>query len=228
MPVILPDTSIKQYQNFVNEVYGIPNNRHFELSEMLTNIQRFAMRGLKGIRKGDIQKVKINLLISFSWFISTMNRLHIDVEEEIWKRFPYLCSYCGTTPCSCKIKRPEQRQKVPIEQSKRPKTLSEFQEMFNEIYPTHMRTLEHAGVHLAEEIGEFSEALLAYRGERTEEDFQEVMLEAADYFSCLMGVFNSLNIDVAQEIANVFTNNCHVCKNAPCTCSFSFVKRFKS
>ena len=56
---------------------------------MLTQIQRFAMKALKGIRKNDREKIKFNLIISFSWYASLMNQFHIKVEEEIWKRFPY-------------------------------------------------------------------------------------------------------------------------------------------
>lgn len=228
MHSINQDTSIKQLQSFIKDVYSLPNDRHFDLSEMLCNVQRFAMRGLKGIRKGEVERVKKNLLISFSWFVSMLNRLHIDIEDEVWKRFPDLCSYCGTRPCSCKAQKIDKRQKVPVDQSHRPGTLAGFQKMFNSIYPSSTRTLEHAGVHLAEEIGEFSEALLAYRGERTNEDFQEVMLEAADYFSCMMGVFNSLGIDVAQELSKMYPNNCHECFSVPCVCGFVKIKSFKS
>ncbi len=228
MPTILPDASIAQFQFFIREVYTLHNDRHFDIADMLVNIQRFAMRGLKGIRKGDAEKIKQNLLISFSWFISTLNRLHINLEDEVWKRFPYLCSYCGAKPCSCKAQKLYSRKEVPVDNTKKPKTLLEFQRMFAEIYPASSRTLEHAGVHLAEETGEFSEALLGYRSERTAQDFQEVMIEAADYFSCMVGVFNSLGVNFSQELARMFPNNCHECLKAPCECSYGKVKNFNS
>jgi NTP pyrophosphatase (non-canonical NTP hydrolase) len=228
MAFVKKDTTIKEYQNFVKEVYGLSNERYFNLEDMFINVERFIMRGLKGIRKGDKEKIKINLLIANSWFTSIMNQLHIDLENEVWKRFPYLCSYCASCPCLCKEKRVESRQKVLGDEKKRPKTLEEFQKMFKEIYPPQKRSLEHAGVHLAEELGEFSEAILVYRGERRKEDFEEIKLESADLFSCFMGVFNVLGINVAKELSVIFSNNCHVCKNAPCTCSFIDIIRFKS
>jgi len=195
---------------------------------MITNVERFVMRGLKGIRKKDREKTRINLLIAFSWFTSMMNQLHIDMETEVWKRFPYLCSYCASCPCSCKEKKIEKREKVFIDENKRPKTLEEFQNMFDKIYPTEKRTIEQAGVHLAEEMGEFSEAVLAYRGGHEDKSFNNIELEAADLFSCIMGVFNSLKMNIAEELSIMFSNNCHVCKNAPCTCSFKEVTNFKS
>lgn len=228
MASVKEGTTIKEYQDFIKEVYGLSNDRYFNVGDMLTNVERFIMRGLKGIRKGDEEKTKINLLISLSWFMSMMNQLHIDIENESWKRFPYLCSYCADCPCSCKEKRPEERRKVFRDESKRPKTLEEFQIMFNKIYPAEKRTLEHAGVHLAEEMGEFSEAILTFRGAHKDGDFENLELETADLLSCFMSVFSSLEMNVAKELSVMFSNNCHVCKNAPCTCNFVDITQFKS
>jgi len=227
MPSISTNTTIKEYQKFIEEVYGLPNNRHFTVWDMLSNMTRFTMRGLKGIRKDDHDKIRVNLLIALSWFMSTLNRLHIDVESEVWKRFPYLCSYCGNCPCSCK-KDKTNRKEVFVDDTKKPKTLEDFQIMFEKIYPSENRTLEHAGVHLAEELGEFSEALLAYRGGHSDSDFEKIMVESADLFSCIVGVFNSLKISIAKELSVMFDNNCHICKKAPCECNFTEIVKFKS
>lgn len=228
MASIKPDTTIKEVQEFVGTVYNHPNDRFFDTSDMLCNIQRFAMRGLKGIRKRDTEKVVKNMFISIGWFMSLMNRLHIDIENELWNRFPYLCSYCGTCPCTCKAKHLDERLNVPIDHSKRPHTLKAFQKMHNDIYPDSNRTLDDAGVHFAEEVGEFAEALLAFRSERKSEDFEQVLLEAADYLSCYLDVFNSLNIDLAEELAKFYSNNCHECNDSPCSCSYTKIKTYKS
>lgn len=228
MASVKQNTTIKEYQSFVKEVYGLPNDRYFSLWDMVSNVERFMMRGLKGIRKNDKEKAKINLLVAFSWFASIINQLHIDIESQIWKRFPYVCSYCGSCPCFCKGKDIKERQNISVDESKRPKTLEGFQDMFNKIYPTEKRTIEQAGIHLAEEAGEFSEVLLIYRGGHRDEDFKKLELEAADFFSCIMSVFNSLKIRMAGELSVIFANNCHMCKNAPCTCNFKDITDFKS
>ncbi|MDD4990500.1 MAG: hypothetical protein PHW31_04345 [Candidatus Pacebacteria bacterium] len=228
MAFVKPDATIKEYQDFVKTVYGLPNDRNFSLGDMLTNVERFMMRGLKGVRKKDKEKAKTNLLISLSWFMSIMNQLHIDAEDELWNRFPYLCSYCASCPCLCKEQKIGERQKVPIDNKKRPRTFEEFQIMLNKIYPFKTRTVEQAGVHLAEECGEFAEAILIYRGVRKKEDFENLELEATDFLSCLLSVFNSLEIGIAKELSAMFTNNCHVCQNAPCTCKFTDIVKFKS
>ncbi len=228
MATINKEVTIKKFQGFIEEVYGLSNNRYFSLGDMIVNMERFLMRSLKGIRKGNDQKAKSNLLLSLSWFMSIMNRLHINVEDEVWKRFPYLCSYCGTYPCLCKKEKVKTRRKVIIDNKKRPKTLKQFQRMFDDIYPSAARTLEHAGVHLAEELGEFSEAIMTFRGAHNDEDFNRVKIEAADLFSCVAGVFNSLEKDIVDGLVKLYSKNCHVCKKAPCACSFNYISNYKS
>jgi hypothetical protein len=108
MASVKPDISLKEYQNFVQEVYGLPNDRYFSTWDMISNMERFMMRGLKGIRKGDREKTKLNVLIALSWFISIMNQLHIDIEEEIWKRFPISVHTAPVAPVPAGRKRYKQ------------------------------------------------------------------------------------------------------------------------
>jgi len=225
---VKPDTTIKEYQRFVYDIYGLANNRYFGVQDMMTNIERFMTRGLKGIRKGDSMKTRSNLMISFSWFMSMQNQLHIDIEEEVWKRFPYVCSYCASCPCGCKAQKVKTRRSIIIDDRKKPKMLEDYQKMFNEIYPASARTLDHAGVHLAEETGEVAESILIFRGNHEEEDFRGLILESADFVSCMMGVFNSLEMSLAKELSLLFNNNCHDCHKAPCVCNFIDITQFKS
>ncbi len=227
MASVSQNTSITEFQSFIKSVYSLPNDRHFDVVDMLGHVHRFAMRGLKGIRKEDVKTAKDNCIVSFCWFVSLMNRLNINLEGEVWKRFPKKCSYCAALPCSCKTIKPEVRQTLEIDHFKKPNSLREFQTMFNEIYPSVSRTLDHAGVHFAEEVGELTEVLFDYRSSRSNEDFEKVKIEAADYMSCFMGIFNSLNIDLTQELASRFSNNCHICNKLPCECNYAFIKKFK-
>ena len=230
MPIasMKPTSSLRDYQEFVAAVYGQNNERHYNIDEMLTNISRFAMRGLKGIRKDDPEKIKVNMVIALSWFVSLMNQLGVDLEDAVWNRFPYLCSYCGECPCACRQKKVHKRLKIKINPKLCPKTIKALQTMFDRIYPASERTLEHAGIHLAEEVGELSESVLRFRGHHRDEDMKQVVLEASDLFSCFMGVFNSLDFDYGKELARLFSNGCHVCKKTPCACEYDAVVNFKS
>ncbi len=227
MSSVKSNTTLPEFQDFIKQVYSLPNDRYFSAVDMLTNIERFIMRGLKGIRKKDNQKTKDNLLVAISWFISLMNQLHINIEEVVWQRFPYVCSYCGKKPCVCKVKKIKKRQNIYINKKLRPKTIHDFQNMFESIYPSENRTLEDSGIHLAEEMGELSESILSYRGSHNDKTFHDVSLESADLFSCFMGVFNSLNFDVSKELSKIFKKNCHFCKKSPCECNFNNIINFK-
>ena len=228
MAQVTPNTTIQEYQDFVREVYSVPNDRYYDTNNMLTNIQRFVMRGIKGIRKNDNGKITLNLLIAQSWFMSLMNRFHIPLEKAVWERFPFRCSYCAQCPCVCKAQKVTARVHSTPNTTNMPRAYEDFQAMFMKIYPPSTRSIEHAGIHLSEELGELSEAVLKYQGMRDEESLKEITAEAADFFSCLMGVFNSLNFPTAKELSALFSNNCHICKKAPCECTHAFVTAFES
>jgi NTP pyrophosphatase (non-canonical NTP hydrolase) len=220
--------SISHLQKFNQEVYGIPDDRMYSVWDLLGQMERFGMRALKGIRKGEKEKVALNLLISLSWVMAIANRLHIHVEDEVWRRFPMYCSYCGQKPCRCQKFKITRRQKLQATRAQKPETLAAFQNMFAQIYPPDSRSLAEGGMHLAEEIGEVTEAVHNFLGQYKPEQFEQIKLEIADFISCLFGVANSAGIKVADELAKLFTKNCHVCHKAPCTCDFAFVARIKT
>lgn len=220
--------SISQFQNFIKDVYGLPDDRLFSVSDLLSNQERFTMRALKGIRKGDAEKLKSNLVISYSWMMAVANRLHINMDDAVWRRFPGVCSYCGKAPCLCRKTKPAKRKIVVQKARLKPENMAAVQRMFSAIYPPKFRTIAEAGVHLAEEMGELSESIYCFLGEHKSGQFNEIKNEIADFNSCLFGVANSSGIDVAQELAIIYFNNCHICHKIPCQCSFSFVAKFKS
>lgn len=218
--------SIADYQQLMHEIYDLPGDRNFSMSDILAQQQRFTMRALKGIRKGDLRQLKLNLLDAFSWSMTAVNRMHFNIEEVLWRRFPYLCSYCATCPCVCKIQKPSQRSALSINESNRPTTLREFQQMFNVIYPPNGRTLADAGVHWAEETGEMSEAIHTYIHEHRPEQLKSIATEIADFVSCTFGVANSAGIDVAKGLAELFYKNCLACHHLPCTCPVEYINKF--
>lgn len=220
--------SLLSFQKIINEIYGLPDDRLFSLSDLVSNQERFTMRALKGIRKNDLKKLKLNLLIGFSWAMAVSNRMHIDIDDAVWQRFSYMCSYCGQKPCVCKKDKVIKRVKSKKSIKTKPAALFAFQQMFAEIYPSKTRTLSDAGVHLAEETGELTEAIYGFLGQHKKNQFDAVKNEMADFVSCFFGVANSSGINVAKELAKMYKNNCHACHKCPCTCNFSFVSKFKS
>ena len=220
--------TIRDMQEFISFVYALPDNRLYSIWDLLTQVQRFSMRSLKGIRKNNVEKIKTNLLISLSWLMAIANRLHIDLEDEVWNRFPMRCSYCGKLPCACKKLRASSRTRFKRNNALRPHSLEAFQKMFSDIYPAENRTLPDAGIHLAEEVGEVSEAAHNFLGQHLQNKFSNIRSEMADVVSCVFGVANSAHINLAKELEEMFSDNCHVCHKAPCVCKFSEVSKIKT
>ncbi|MFA6006601.1 MAG: MazG-like family protein [Candidatus Paceibacterota bacterium] len=228
MASFLKNGSIADLQEFVSTVYGVSEDQKFSLFELVDNQAIFAMRAIKGIRKNDVEKLRINLLFSFSWVMSIANRLHIDASDMLWKRFPGCCSYCGKRPCICKSKHVETRVKGLHSIGKKPRTLAASQAELDAIYPKSDRTLDQAGIHLAEETGEFSEAVNQYYSIHDEKHLAKLEIEFADLISCMFDVANSAGINIAEEIAKVYHNNCATCHKPSCVCPFMSASEFES
>ncbi len=220
--------SIFEFQKLISEIYALPDDTLFSIHDLLSNTQRFSMRSLKGIRKGNKEKIKNNLVISFSWLTAIANRLHIDLEKAVWERFPQVCSYCAHCPCVCKKEKIIKRIKITVKSSNKPTTIDQFQKMFNKIYPSNTRSLSDAGIHLAEETGEISESINLFLGEHKSKQFEYITQELADWASCMFGVANSADINISKELVAVYKKNCHACHKASCVCKFKFVYNFKS
>jgi|SRR3989344_318877 len=228
MQKISLDFTLSQFQSFINDVYGFTDDRLLSLPDLLANQNKYTMRTLKGIRKKDNKKIKHNLLISFSWCMSVAHRLHIDIEQIVWQRFPYVCLYCVGAPCVCKKIKPEKLAIIKPNNLEKPHTLQGFQGMFGKIYPAKSRKLSDAGIHMGEEMGELAESIHNYFGRHTKKRFTEVEYEIADYVSHIFGVANSIEINLVKELTKMFEKGCHDCHKFPCNCSFLDVIDYRS
>lgn len=222
--------SFADLQRVVHEIYSIPNGRWFDLADMATNVSRFTMRALKAVRRDDPAKVERNMAIAISWFTSSTNRLHLDVMRAVWKRFPYACATCRRCPCQCTRGSPDPKPAPTI--SIRPSSIADVQDMFAAIYSPQFRSLEHAAIHLAEEVGELQESIMMYRSRHRPTDFKQISIEAADYMSCALGLYSSLQLahpnrkSCAQALAQLFQQDCHKCGQVPCDCPFDVVMNY--
>lgn len=215
--------TLVEFQQLIAFVYGLTDDRYYSLWDLLIHQQRFATRALKGIRKGERQKTLTNLLIALSWLAAIANRLHIDLADEIWRRFPDRCSYCSQSPCCCQQTKPTKRAALTIEKKSPKLSVEQLQAMFKRIYPPGKRTLADAGMHFAEELGEVSEAIDNFLGRHEERQFTEIGVELADVISCVFGIANSADFDVALALESMYKRDCHICHQAPCVCSFTSI-----
>ena len=59
MPQFKSNSSLHVFQELIKEIYGVPDDRLFSLSDLISNLERFTMRSLKGIRKQDKKKLEL-------------------------------------------------------------------------------------------------------------------------------------------------------------------------
>jgi len=210
--------SLADFQQLIDNLYRTVDDQLFSLFQLISITSRFTMRVVKGVRKDDREMVVSNLTRAFSWLMTLANRLHIDVSDVMWKRFPGVCSYCGQSPCVCREHRVTKRVRMKEDMLKKPKTLDTAQKKMNEIYPAGARTLAHAGIHLAEEMGEITEAIYRYYSNPTPAVYEEVKMEIADYASVIFNVANSADINLSEELDKRYRNGCYECHACPCKC----------
>ena len=212
--------SLAAMQGLNHQIYCIQNDRNYSASKMVSRIHRYTTRILKAVRKNKTEGFDYYLAMAFSWSMALGNRLHINIDEELWTRFPGVCPYCTSPVCSCKERAAERTEVKPA--INRPTTLQGYQEMFSRIYSHN--TLQDAAMHLAEEIGEVDEAIEHYSGTHDPQLFKEITVELVDAVTNMFAVATALKINLAVEIESNFSGGCPKCNCRPCQCGYVVVK----
>jgi hypothetical protein len=179
--------------------------------------------------------------MGFSWSLALANRLHLNLDDEMWKRFPGCCPHCSDIPCRCQDD-PDRKAIIPpiiaegiVDErsitsvradrsfiSERPATLSEYQAMLRRIYPNN--TLQDAAMHLAEETGELDESLGFYMGTHHTILFEEINGVLVDTVTLFCAVASCIGLNLADETGAIFLSGCPKCHKIPCNCGYSTAK----
>ncbi len=213
-------TSLDDFQAFLDRVYSINNGRNYSNADLISYLHRHITQILKAVRKEKHDQIPYRLCMAFSWGCSIANRWHIKLPDEIWKRFPGVCPYCGAMPCFCK-ERGLNRQLPTQASTPRPFYMSDWQKMFSEIYPKN--TINDSAVHLAEEIGELSEAIRNHWSIHNEEWFDKSIEELVDTIANLFGVASCLKFDLEDNLEQYFKNGCPKCHTLNCHCGYVII-----
>lgn len=222
MNIAIRDLSPAGFQELNQRIYLVANDRFFATnSVMAARIHNHQIRVLKAVRKGNHKNTPYHLAMAFSWSMALANRFHIDVGDELWKRFPGVCPYCGYVPCGCKLRR-VRRKKVVILIRDRPHSLQGYQAMFARIYPN---SLQNAAMHFAEEVGEVNVALENFMGMHDEKLVEEVILELVDTITTIFAVATAVNCNLAVEMERWFAHGCPGCHKLICKCGFKHTSR---
>jgi NTP pyrophosphatase (non-canonical NTP hydrolase) len=227
------DDYIKMFENIYEPIQNQERNFYQVFARLIEAIAECSQYVNKGKQNG----LAANLPDVFSWYSSLIikARMSVSLEKALWKKFPYICPYCLHSPCQCargkkslEDNSQEIEKKAKDNEDRKPKTLSEWQDMFDAIYPRDPQSYDQIKnfSHLIEELGETSEA---YRVRYFVPSAIEN--ELSDVFTWIIGMANLLranardgnvlgysDYNLQSEVYKKYCGKCPNCKKVPCIC----------
>lgn len=238
MPSVEAPISLDDLYNMTAQMYSHRNEEravtatlaHFvEVSAALTAAARKKRR--------DELDMTGALCKALGWFFPLMAKLDVaSVEELVYRKYPYACPYCRSTPHNernCKLVQGTEstvdhsalRELRATNADRRPVTLDEWREMFDSIYPRQLSDAAsgRSAIGLFEELGELAEAVRVFHR------YPKYLAgEAADVFSYLMGIASEHalveesegrpNFSLQQEYLKRYPGICTQCGYHICVC----------
>lgn len=210
--------SIKDLQNLILEIYGVPDDRLYSVEDLLYYGQKFALLAIKDIEEKNTEDSVLNFSITLAWFLALANRYHLDLEKLTWKRYSFKCPFCLEIPCDCEKKEGLKAKKTGRPSSRKPKGISSWQEMVKKIYP--QDDISELIMIFLRKADDLNYSFRLFLREKQIKHFKEIKTKSADYFVLLIRIFNALEADIASQFNKMFKNGCHVCHKTPCECNY--------
>lgn len=228
--------SISEHQKFIYELYD-KQNEHFSWDYIwgyLSRTSTYLFRAIENKKATGYEFIK-----SFSWLFSLANKVDIDFQDAVLRRFPDMCPYCLRKPCCCikTNKRPtsgfmylkdiqrELNDKYDSFKSYNKETMSFefFSNLLFDIYPQNKLIWDISGLDfhfkkVHEELAEVHESISKYEKEKT--SIKTIEDEFADVFAWLISTWRifSDNKCLTDEFLLYYKDNCPVCKQKECKC----------
>jgi len=229
--------SLDDWYRSINGIY-LDRNFYRSVESMFSHLVEVT-RGVSlaaeaGKRKRNLDP-KDFLPKTIAWWMTLCGKVGVpSVEDMVWAKFPGVCPYCRLNPHDsqkCKEREPSRAQidwsalKDISAVRHRPRTIRDWQKLFNDIYPrTELTTHDFGSRRLQEEIGELAEAV------RVLPIAPEYFVsEAPDVFAWLMGFANQFDFDdrvpsqqfgVALDtlLERTYPGRCEKCGWTVCKC----------
>ncbi|TES97041.1 hypothetical protein E3J85_00685 [Patescibacteria group bacterium] len=211
--------ALSQAQNLIQEIYGIPDDRLYEVEDLLYYEQKFILRYIKLLQSKDRPGVVENLVVALAWFLALMNRYHFDLEKITWKRYSYKCPFCMDIPCSCSKKGDPKAKKTGRPTSRKPQSLKEWQEVIGKIYPN--EDVNEVNFRILYQTNNLDYAFRNFLRRKEKKHFKKIENQSADCFVLFVRALNALEIDLEKEFDHLFGKGCYVCHKMPCECNYT-------
>lgn len=214
----LTNLSLKQAQKLILDIYGVPDDRLYEIEDLLYYGLKFTLEYIKQLQIKNEKLAEGNLVISFAWFLALMNRYHFNLETITWKRYSYKCPFCLEIPCVCVKKVDLKSQKTGRPASRKPISLEDWQQMINKIYLN--EDVFELNFLILRKIDDLHYSFRKFLREKEKKYFKEIEINGADYFILILRIFNSLKGSLEKVFLRLFNNGCHLCHKTPCECNY--------
>lgn len=202
----------------LDKIYRLPNDRIYDMEDFFYYEQKYILRYFDSKKKKDRAGIVKNLLWVAGWFLSFVNRFHFDLEHDLSKRYSYKCPFCLEMPCVCdEVARPK-AQKTGRPTAMQPKSIKDWQNLIEKIYPNNSRDKLDSGLLLKHDDLHF--LFRKFRRELGRTFTKPLEDISTDYFVLILRVLNSYNLDLGVLFSEEFKVGCPACKKSVCECFY--------
>jgi NTP pyrophosphatase (non-canonical NTP hydrolase) len=220
------NASVNMWQQHFKDIYG-KKNKDLSSEELWFRVFENSSKVAENLRRYKYAAAFESLAHVTCWLLGFSTRIEKNVEDVVWKKYPYICPYCRkekedvVRPCSCGTMRTQleeaesaKKEKMVREEmmkyyaerfkDKKPKKLDDWVTMYEQLYGniTYSIPIEHIGFHLMEEIGEVSRCL------RRRKEFEKRVGRGLEDGTDLQMARAQFDKDLDSEIADVFSWTC--------------------
>jgi len=214
------EASLNDWQHRFQEIYGEKNqNRRPEniWAQVTENLSKVA----ENLRRFKYAAAFQSLCHVLCWVCAFVNRTEKNLEDLVWKKYPFVCPYCLRVPCSCgavRVKLEEahthvketfiqeevNRRYAEKFKEQRPSKLDDWVLMYAKLYgnTTYSMPVYQIGFHLMEEDGEVSRIL------RRKREFETRVEQRLEVGTDLEMARQEFERDLDSELADVYSWLC--------------------
>lgn len=231
--------NVDDYIEQIQSIYEPIKNNERDFYQILARLVESIAKCSQYVNKSNEVEISKQLPTLFAWFSSLIGKAISDdarLSEILWRKYPNCCPYCLRQPCTCPRNKKsltdnakELQELSKNNNSNRPETLQEWQEMFAKIYPRNPQGYDQKSnfIHLIEEVGEVAEA---YRLKYFHPD--NLKNELADVMTWILGIANLIdakaqdnpsfygfkNYSLEEKVQEKYAKGCPSCESETCKC----------
>ena len=219
-------TTFGEWQEMFKVIYGDRNDEAYKgRGVLLLKLVAESKEIMKAIRKGKLLDLQQHIPDFFAWVFAYSNRHKIDLDIELWKKYPGVCPHCFVSQdCGCFDTPHGDVDKSRLaayinDTSNRPVSLAGWVLMLDRIYgkANGRKDIDATklGLHLLEEITEVADVALI--------DYARQKDETADVVAWLFALSREVmknypEFSLDDALYEQYSHVCSTCQKEKCNC----------